>query len=99
MKNICVLGATGSIGLSTLDVVSLHPEKFRIFAISANTNWELMLKLCETHSPVYAVMTDSAAAEKLSNKTPSEITVLSGHRRSEERRVGKECRSRWSPYH
>ena len=80
MKNICILGATGSIGLNTLEVASLHPDKFRVFAISANTNWELMLKLCEIHSPAYAVMTDSAAAEKLSNKTPSEITVLSGHR-------------------
>ncbi len=62
MKNICILGATGSIGLNTLDVASLHPDKFRIFAISANTNWKLMLKLCEIHSPAYAVMTDSAAA-------------------------------------
>ena len=79
MKNICVLGATGSIGLSTLEVASLHPDKFRVFAISANTNWELMLKLCETHRPAYAVMTDQASAEKLSNKASKEVTVLSGH--------------------
>ena len=46
MKNITLLGATGSIGNSTLSVVDLHPDKFNIFAMSANTNWRLMAKIC-----------------------------------------------------
>ncbi|SVB28210.1 uncharacterized protein METZ01_LOCUS181064, partial [marine metagenome] len=41
------MGATGSIGLNTLDVISLHPDKYNVFALSANTDWEKMLKLCE----------------------------------------------------
>ena len=78
MKNITILGATGSIGLNTLDVASLHPEKFKIFAISANSNWELMLKLCETHNPAYAVMVEPEAAKELSKRVTSEVIVLSG---------------------
>ncbi len=78
MKNICILGATGSIGLNTLDVASLHPDKFKIFSISANTNWKLMLKLCEAHNPTYAIMTEPAPAEELSKRASPEITVLSG---------------------
>jgi len=43
MKNICILGATGSIGLNTLNVISLHPDKYKVFALSANTDWEKCL--------------------------------------------------------
>ncbi len=78
MKNITILGATGSIGLSTLSVVSLHPDKYQVFAISANTNWQKMLELCHVHKPHYAVMVDVDAAEKLQNTLNSETIVLSG---------------------
>ena len=62
MKNICVLGSTGSIGLNTLEVVSLHPDKYKVFALSANTDWEKMLELCKLHEPAYAVMVDPNSA-------------------------------------
>ena len=78
MKNITILGATGSIGLNTLNVVSLHPDKYQIFALSANTNWQKMLELCHMHKPHYAIMVDVDAAEQLQNALNSETIVLSG---------------------
>ncbi|MCS5546280.1 MAG: 1-deoxy-D-xylulose-5-phosphate reductoisomerase [SAR324 cluster bacterium] len=80
MKNICILGATGSIGLNTLDVISLHPNKYKVFALSANTGWKKMLALCETYTPTYAVLVDSDAAEHLHRETPDGVTVLSGEK-------------------
>ncbi|BBB22234.1 1-deoxy-D-xylulose 5-phosphate reductoisomerase [Abyssogena phaseoliformis symbiont OG214] len=78
MKNITLLGATGSIGKSTLLVVDLHPDKFNIFALSANTNWQQMLGLCNKYQPNYAVMVDEQSAEKLSNAIMTDTQVLSG---------------------
>ena len=78
MKNICVLGATGSIGLNTLEVVSLHPDKYNVFALSANTDWRKMLELCKLHEPAYAVMVDPNSAEHLNKLAPESVTVLSG---------------------
>jgi len=78
MKNICILGATGSIGLNTLEVISLHPDKYKVFALSANTDWEKMLNLCESHRPTYAVLVDPNAAEHLHKLAPEGVTVLSG---------------------
>ena len=78
MKNICILGATGSIGLNTLEVISLHPNKYNVFALSANTGWKKMLELCKTHKPAYAVLVDSDASERLHRAAPEGVTVLSG---------------------
>ena len=78
MKNICILGATGSIGLNTLDVISLHPNKYKVFALSANTGWKKMLELCKIHKPAYAVLVDSDASEHLHRQAPEGVTVLSG---------------------
>ena len=80
MKNICILGATGSIGLNTLEVVSLHPDKYKVFALTANTDWEKMLELCKLHEPAYAVMVDSNSAEHLHKFAPESVTVLSGEK-------------------
>ena len=44
---IALLGATGSIGTSTLDVVARHPERYQIYALTANTSVDAMLSLCE----------------------------------------------------
>ncbi len=65
MKHITVLGATGSIGLSTLDVISRHPAKFSVFALTANSNVEEMVRQCHAFNPRYAVMGDERAAETL----------------------------------
>ena len=78
MKNICILGATGSIGLNTLEVISLHPDKYKVFALSANTDWKKMLQLCESHKPTYVVLVDPNAAEHLHKLAPKGVTVLSG---------------------
>jgi len=78
MKNITLLGATGSIGKSTLSVVDQHPDQFNIFALSANTNWHAMLKLCHQYQPTYAVMTNEEAADKLQAALNNDTQVLSG---------------------
>ncbi len=74
---LCVLGATGSIGGSTLDVVARHPERFEVTTVSANDNVEAMLAICRQFQPAYAVMADPVAAKALANQLgashPSEI--------------------------
>ena len=78
MKEVSILGATGSIGLNTIEVISRHPDKYKIFALSANKNWQKMLLLCKTHMPTYAVLIDPDAAESLRKTAPEGVTVLSG---------------------
>ncbi len=58
MINISVLGSTGSIGMSTLDVISRHMDKYRVTALSANTQVDKMLKQCQQFLPEVAVMVD-----------------------------------------
>ena len=78
MKNITLLGATGSIGDSTLSVIALHPDKFNVFALSAHTNWQKMQLLCEKFQPSIAVMTNEAAAENLAKALSNDAEVLYG---------------------
>jgi len=78
---LTVLGATGSIGLSTLDVVARHPERYRVIALTAYRDVEGMLRLCRAHQPQIAVLVDSDAAERLSQALRAEalaIEVLTG---------------------
>lgn len=80
-KGITVLGSTGTIGVSTLDVISQHTDSFDVIALTANTNVEKMLAQCLQHQPQYAVMVSEQAAEQLSKalkKTNSDIEVLAG---------------------
>jgi 1-deoxy-D-xylulose-5-phosphate reductoisomerase len=56
MMNLAVLGATGSIGASTLDVVAAHPERYRVFALSAHGSADALLDLCRIHRPRFAVL-------------------------------------------
>lgn len=62
---ITILGATGSIGIQTLDVIARHPQHFNVFALSAMHNADLLLKQCLTHRPTYAVIGDEAQYSKL----------------------------------
>lgn len=78
MKNITLLGATGSIGDSTLSIINLHPDKFNIFALSANTNWQKMQQLCKKFQPNIVVMKDEIAAEKLAKVVGDNTEVLQG---------------------
>jgi 1-deoxy-D-xylulose-5-phosphate reductoisomerase len=65
MQSITVLGATGSIGLSTLDVVARHPDKFRIFALSAHTQVDRLFEQCVQHRPDIAVVGEANQAKAL----------------------------------
>lgn len=56
VQTVTVLGATGSIGQSTLDVIARHPDRFRAFALTAHKQKELLLRQCLQHRPDYAVL-------------------------------------------
>ena len=84
MKQVTLLGATGSIGQSTLSVIDQHPDAFRVFALSANTNWQDMLGLCQKYQPEFAVMTDPDAAKALAQALDTHTQVLHGAQALEE---------------
>jgi 1-deoxy-D-xylulose-5-phosphate reductoisomerase len=63
--NLAILGATGSIGSSTLDVVSRHGGRYRVFALTANGKADALFALCRTHRPPYAVLSSTAPDAKL----------------------------------
>ena len=65
MQHLTILGSTGSIGTSTLDVVARHPDRFRVVALTANSQVDLLFKQCLEFKPGYAVMLDGAAAAAL----------------------------------
>ena len=62
---LTILGSTGSIGESTLDVVSRHPEKFRVFALAGHKQVEKLAVQCRTFRPEYAVVADAEHAARL----------------------------------
>ncbi|MDN4546941.1 MULTISPECIES: 1-deoxy-D-xylulose-5-phosphate reductoisomerase [unclassified Pseudomonas] len=64
-QQITVLGATGSIGLSTLDVIARHPARYQVFALSGFTRLSELLALCVRHSPRFAVVPEAGAARRL----------------------------------
>lgn len=68
LKALTILGSTGSIGLSTLDVVQRHPEQFKVFALTANRNIERMYEQCLVCQPRYAVMLNEQAAQSLAKR-------------------------------
>lgn len=65
IRQVTLLGSTGSIGESTLDVIARHPDRFQAFALTANKNVAKMLSQCERFQPKYAVMLDAECAEQL----------------------------------
>jgi 1-deoxy-D-xylulose-5-phosphate reductoisomerase len=65
MQHITILGSTGSIGTSTLDVVARHPDRFRIVALTANSQVDLLFQQCRQFKPGYAVVLEEAAATEL----------------------------------
>ncbi len=78
---LTVLGSTGSIGVSTLDVVALHPDRYSIYALTANRQVDLMLSQCAAVKPLFAVMRDEDAAQQLKTALAdagSDTQVLSG---------------------
>ena len=62
---LTILGSTGSIGVNTLDVISRHPEKFRIFALAGHRQVEKLAAQCVRFAPEYAVVADAEHAVRL----------------------------------
>ena len=69
---LTILGSTGSIGESTLDVVSRHPEKFRVFALAGHRQVDKLVAQCKQFRPEYAVVGDAGHAAKLEKKLKQE---------------------------
>ncbi|MBX3641277.1 MAG: 1-deoxy-D-xylulose-5-phosphate reductoisomerase [Nitrosomonas sp.] len=81
IRHLTILGSTGSIGESTLDVVHRHPDRFKILALTANTNVKKMLSQCSQFKPQFAVMLDSVSAQQLEESIKQaglDTAVLSG---------------------
>jgi 1-deoxy-D-xylulose-5-phosphate reductoisomerase len=78
---VTILGSTGSIGVSTLDVIGRHPRRFRVVALTANRNVDTLAEQCLRHRPEYAVLADADAAQclqaRLQDRMP-ELRVLAG---------------------
>ena len=64
-QQVCVLGSTGSIGTSTLDVIARHPDRYRVFALSAMSRVDELAAQCLQHQPRFAVLPDAALAAQL----------------------------------
>jgi len=71
IQYVTILGATGTIGMQTLDVISQHADRFAIFALTANNNVKGLFALCEKYKPHYAVMLQESAAAMLSAQLES----------------------------
>ncbi|MGB1310046.1 MAG: 1-deoxy-D-xylulose-5-phosphate reductoisomerase [Leucothrix sp.] len=80
-KAVTILGATGSIGVSTLDVLARHPDKYCVYALTANKQVDTLFQQCCQFEPQFAVMVNEDAASALHNKlrdVGSATTVLAG---------------------
>ena len=78
MKNLAILGSTGSIGTQTLDVVRAHPEMFGVAALAAHRSDERIEAQIREFSPAVAVLTDEAAAARLRARYHGATEILSG---------------------
>jgi 1-deoxy-D-xylulose-5-phosphate reductoisomerase len=82
MKRVAVMGATGSIGASTLDVIARHPGRFRASVLSAHRNVDALAALCATHRPELAVIVEPALEGELARRLAAagvRCEVASGH--------------------
>ena len=68
LQRLCVLGATGSIGKSTLDVAARHLDRFEIFALTAHRQTDELFKLCQQHRPRFAALGDASQARLLRDR-------------------------------
>lgn len=81
MQKITLLGATGSIGKNTLSILALHPDRYSLFAITANSDVQSLFDLCQQWHPKFAVLAEYRAAEQLEAKIREwglSTTVLAG---------------------
>lgn len=81
MKQVTILGATGSIGQSTLDVIGQHPDLYSVYAITANTRIDILLEQIKSFEPQFAVVVDPLKAKELTTQVRTlklKTEVLSG---------------------
>ena len=78
MKKICVLGSTGSIGIQTLDVVRAQPQLYKIVALSAHQNVELLSRQIDEFNPALVAMSEASAGASLRSNIDKRIPVLTG---------------------
>lgn len=81
MQTLTILGSTGSIGLSTLDVIAQHPDRFRVFALAGHTQIDRLAQQCNQHQPQFAVVANEHYAQQLReqlDKTNCTTQVLFG---------------------
>ena len=67
-QNVVVLGSTGSIGASTLDVIGRNRSKFKLAALSCDSSFELLAQQCKLYKPLFAVVTLKETAQKTFRK-------------------------------
>lgn len=80
MRHICVLGSTGSIGVSTLDVIRSHPDLFKVESLTAHSNIELLAKQCDEFKPEMVVVGSPEAANRLNELLKSKgLKISVGH--------------------
>lgn len=78
IQQITILGSTGSIGVSSLDVIARHPDKFRVFALTGYSRIEVLAEQCQRFVPAFAVVPNAEAASQLSALVPTQTRVLCG---------------------
>jgi len=94
MKKVAVLGATGSIGGNTLDVIARHPQRFRASVLTANRQVAALAELCVRHQPDLAVIADPALEAELSRRLAAagvRCEVASGHQAITDAAAGTLC--------
>ena len=78
MKNICILGSTGSIGKNSLDVIANFPDRFRVQYLSANTNTSVLKEQIDRFHPKAVAVLDKSSATNLRQSLNSSIKIFSG---------------------
>ena len=71
-QRVCILGATGSVGSNTLDVISRHPDRFEVFALTAQSRIDELFAQCARWRPRYAAVPDAALARSLRDRLSAE---------------------------
>ncbi|TDI47641.1 MAG: 1-deoxy-D-xylulose-5-phosphate reductoisomerase [Acidobacteria bacterium] len=78
MKRLAIIGSTGSIGVSTLDVVAAHPDRFEVVALGAGGNTDLLAEQVERFGPELVAVKDAQAAGRLRQRIGDRCTIVAG---------------------
>ena len=78
MKRLSVIGSTGSIGVSTLDIVAAHPDRFEIVALGAGRNVDLLAEQIDRFSPRLVAVKDGETADRLRARTGDGCEIVTG---------------------